>query len=297
MALDLVDDRKFCAVLRATDTGRLAKVGTLMQIVDREVKSMKDGEIQKIVLTCVAQEAVDIVKIDNPEAADLAYRLKHPKEYLKATVKRRRVAENHNGSNDDDSRVLALAKQIAKDFNLVREYLMEGFGADDLPPFALNHLDDALPPLEASSLNSPSTFWEAVYHWQTYAYTLREGYQLKLASDRNELLIAGALKQGGPLNLPVHISDLLPDDRQQVVQLEQTYQQAWIDAGLEPVLDFQALLMAEHHVERLEQFAVMVGREQERLTLIALLPRALPQEEKEAEEQIVRRGAWFDDDW
>jgi len=289
-----LDGGQFCTVLRSTDTGRLAKVGTLMHIIDREeVRSTENGEIQKIVLTCTAQTAVDIVKIENPQAADLAYRLKHPKEYLKATVKLRRT----NNKNNDETRWNDLANKIAKDFNRVRQYLMGGFGADDLPPFARTHLDDALPPLEASSLTSPSTFWEAAYHWQTYAYTLREGYQLKLASDRNEMLIAGRMKQGGPLNLPVHITDLLPDDRQQVIQLEQAFQQAWINTGLEPVLDFQALLTAEHHIDRLEPFLTMVSRERGRLTQIALVPRTLPREEETPEVQIVPRGAWFDDDW
>ena len=295
MAMDVMDGRQFCAVLRAADTGRLAKVGTLMRIIDMEVKAM-DGDVQKIVLTCVAQDAVDILSIDNPEAVDFAYRLKHPKEYLRATVQTRRATEtNIDWSDEDDSRVLALASQIAKDFNRVREYLMEGFGTDDLPPFARTNLADALPPLEASQLASPSTFWQAVYQWQTYAYTLREGYQQNMATDRNELLIAGALKKGGPLNLPVHLTDLLPEDRQQVVQLEQNCQQAWVDTGLEPVLDFQALLVAEHHVERLEKMSTMVSRERERLTMIALLPRA-PKEENEPEEQIVPKGAWFDAD-
>lgn len=298
MALDLMDDkydRRFCAVLRAVDTGRMARVGTVMRILDVEVQA-RDGDIQKIVLTCVAQTIVDIVRVENPEAADLAYRLKHPKEYLRATVRSRQTETPDRKDENDDVRVLGLASQISEDFNRVREYLIEGVGIDDLPPFARTNVADALPPLEASQLVSPSGVWHVAYRWQTYAYTLREGYQQNLAGDRNELLIAGALKQGGPLNLPVHVTDLSPEDRRQVVQLERERQEAWIDTGLEPVVDFQALLVASNHVERLEQMATMVARERERLTRMALLPRA-PREGTNAEENIVRKGAWFDDDW
>ena len=173
---------------------------------------------------------------------------------------------------------------------------MEGYGTQDLPVFARQNLADALPALTASQLLSVESFWKVAYQWQTYAHTLREGYQQRLASDRNELLIAGALKQGGPLNLPVHLTDLWPEDREQVVNLEKQLQGEWVATGLEPILDFQTLLGAKTHLERLEKLSNMVAREQERLTLVALSPP--PAKESQAsEENAVRKGAWFDDDW
>lgn len=302
MAMDLAQtssspqQRYFCATLRTLDTGRLAQTGTLMRIVDMEAQSVQDGQIQKIVLQCVADQVVEIVHLDNLEATDLAYRLQRPKEYLKARIRRRPVTSTGD-DNTNDEMVESLASQIAQDFNRVRKYLMEGYGMEDLPPFARQNLADALPPLEASNLLSDgSSFWKAAYTWQTYAHTLREGYQQRLASDRNELLIAGALKHGGPLNLPVHLTDLLPEDREQVVRLEQDLQNEWVATGLEPLLDFQALLVATTHLERLERLADMVAREKDRLTMVALTP--LPAKEVEpAEAQVVRKGAWFEDDW
>ena len=215
-------------------------------MTDLEVKSLEQGQVQKLIVTCVAEAIVDIISIDNPQAANLEYRFKKPKEYLKARVRR---VEDARSNDLDNHASETVAGQIAKDYNRVREYLIEGFGTDVLPPFARQNLADALPAIDASQLIASSddnneSFWKTVYLWQTYAYTLREGYQTRLASDRNELLIAGALKQGGPLNLPVHVTDLLPADRQQVVQLEHDVQQEWLGTSLEPVLDFQALLVA-----------------------------------------------------
>lgn len=300
MALDLAkleeDSRLFCVTLRAVDTGRLAKVGTLLKVSNMEVKSSNDGEVKKIVLTCVAgRDSVDIVHIENPQATDLAYRLRRPKEYLRAKIRRRGCADNTDDDIGDSQEIAELlSSQIQANFNRVLEFLIEGFGADALPPFARNNLAEALPALDdASRLLLTCGFWEAAFRWQTLAYTLREGYQQKMAGDRNELLIAGAVKQGGPLNLPVHLEDLEPADRQAVVDLEQRIQQEWIGTGLEPVVDFQVLMNATRHIERLELLAAMVARECERLTMIALLPR--PVEAVELPEE--RKGAWFDDDW
>jgi hypothetical protein len=305
MAVDLAKskppgERRFCVSLRAIDTGRLARRGTILSIIDIDKKLNDDGKIYKIVLTCVAEKVVDILEVENPYAADLSYRLNRPQEYLRARVSMNsahiKEAKEEKESIHDDEKI-KLSQTIAKHFNRVREYLIQGFGADELPPFARQNLAEALPLLEELSLLSVETFWESVYLWQTYAYTVREGYQQKLASDRNEMLIAGALKKGGPLNLPVHMTDLMPEDREQVVNLEEKSQKEWISQGLEPCIDFQALLAAENEVEQLVQFSKMVARECERLTAIALLPTSLREssERQGRDNPVVKKGAWFDD--
>ena len=302
MAVDLTKTqppsaRRFCTTLRLVDTGRMAQRGTILRVTDMEVKSLENGEIQKVVLTCEAEDVVDIVTVENMDAADLEYRLRRPREYLKALVRRVstiRREKDHNKMPNDSHPTRDLCLKVARDFNRVREYLVEGFGTDDLPPFARKSLSEALPLLKESDLVPSASFWNIVYLWQTYAYTVREGYQQKLASDRNELLIAGALRQEGPLNLPVHITDLFPEDRQRVVELEQRIHQEWIDTGLEPVLDFQRLINLQSDEQRLSHFSEMVARERGRLTRIALLPRETSKSPTIID-PVVQKGAWFEE--
>jgi Lon protease-like protein len=292
MAADLAklppDQRVFCAVLRATDTGRLAAQGCLMRVIDWQAALVENGDIKKVVLTCLALERVDVVQIVNPAAADLAYRLRQPREYLQSWVRRR-----DDANLDTDSAELKRLK-IATDFNRVRDYLLAGIGIENLPSFARNSLAEALPKLSPDDLTSES-FWQTAHLWQTLAYTLREGLQQRLATDRNELLIEGALRKGGPLNLPVHPEDLEPVDREQIVALEERVRAEWVAMGLEPTLDFQALLLHDSYENRLQLLSDMVARERERLLALALTPR--DSKESEAEQQeVARKGAWFGDE-
>ena len=124
MALDLIsqikesddsDDRIFCVVLYAIDTGNIANVGTLLRIVDYDIQynDYNDkSKITKVQLTCetvvntsrsnsISDDdnesheydhehdvgLVQIVSIENPSAASKIQRLKRSTEYLRAKVK------------------------------------------------------------------------------------------------------------------------------------------------------------------------------------------------------------------
>ena len=168
--------------------------------------------------------------------------------------------------------------------------------------------------LRRIDLATPPQFWRVADFWQTLCETVKEGRQLAVLADRNELLVAAAVRRGGILQLPVHVEDVEPADRQRVQELEQTAQRLWLDLRLDPCVDFQRLLAAERHGDRLRLFAEMVARERMRLEeLASVRTRTSPPSEtssfslyesssssssssKEADAP-PRKGAWFEDDW
>lgn len=283
MAQDLHQGGRFCVTLAATDTGRLASVGTVMRILELEPHE-REGQVKRIIVKCRAEELVDIEGIINPEAADREHRLRHPKDYLKAKV-RRRVIEPTPLEECEE-----IISNIIEDYNYVRATYLDGVGASDLPPFALEHLAQALPAWNANDLTTDSGFWEAALVWQTLAYTVREGRQMILSADRNELMVAAASAKG-PLKLPIHVSDLSPTDRFRLQELERQAQSDFLEMGLDPCLDFQVMLAMDDFKNRLKSLSKLISRERRRLEELALEPAA----ERELDEQPRNRtGAWFE---
>jgi Lon protease-like protein len=283
MAQDLHQGGRFCVTLAATDTGRLASVGTVMRILELEPHE-REGQVKRIIIKCRAEELVDIEGIINPEAADREHRLRHPKDYLKAKV-RRRVIEPTPLEECEE-----IISNIIEDYNYVRATYLDGVGASDLPPFALEHLAQALPAWNANDLTTDSGFWEAALVWQTLAYTVREGRQMILSADRNELMVAAASAKG-PLKLPIHVSDLSPTDRFRLQELERQAQSDFLKMGLDPCLDFQVMLAMDDFKNRLKSLSKLISRERRRLEELALEPAA----ERELDEQPRNRtGAWFE---
>ncbi len=114
-------------------------------------------------------------------------------------------------------------------------------------------------------------------------------------SDRNELLIDAAIAKGGPLNLPVHVEDLLLEDRQKVQELEVLAQQQWLSLQLDPTMDFQVLLSLETYEKRLQYFASMVHRERTRLERLLQVDQNGKKDVDKKTEKVPNKGAWFDD--
>jgi len=332
MALDCGVGGEFCVVLRAIDTGRIATIGTVLRVLHLDVQhhqqrttsrgsssphqqpvddatakaqtttsnnNMKD--IQRILVTCRPVSTVQIVQIENPQAASLAYRLQQPYEYLRASV---REVDEKNGPSSSSS-LESLCHQIEEDYQAVREFYWEGVGADDLPPFCRDRLAEALP--EDSPCMTHLQFFKTADVWQSLCETVREGRHLTMAADRNELLVDAAMRSSnGPLQLPIHLEDVSTEDRQRVQKLEATAQQLWWDLRLDPCLDFQKLLNMSEHEERVRYFAAMVAQERGRLeelassaTVSSSAASAAPYNKAKAEEQNKenRKGAWFEDDW
>jgi hypothetical protein len=324
MALDLehnLHDRRFCVVLRAVDTGRIASVGTVLRVLDMDKETTSSDtaalddqqQFKRIIVTCVPEAVVDIVSVENPHASALEYRLRHPTEYLRAAVRHRTPlpVDERSGGNDVSACYNLLCQRIQEDYNVVRTIYLDGIGTDDLPSFSVGKLADALTPMSVTNLTTEKEFWQAANVWQSLCETIREGRQLALAADRNELLVDAAIRKGGgPLKLPIHIEDLLPEDRKRVQDLELRAQQTWLHIKLDPCLDFQVLLSLSDQTDRLEYFSKMVARERQRLEELVITLKHEQQRDNESEIgpsgetstpprlDPPQKGAWFvDDDW
>lgn len=284
MAQDLQIGGRFCVTLAAADSGRLASVGTVMRILELEPHE-REGVVQRIIAKCRAEDLVDICGVVNPEAADREQRLRQPNCYLKAQV-RRRTIEPCSAEDID-----AIVSSIVQDYSFVRSAYLDGVGARELPPFALEHLAQALPEWNQNDLSTDSGFWSAALIWQTLCYTVREGRQMTLSADRNELMVAAASAKGGPLKLPIHVSDLSPTDRFRLQELERQAHSDYLATGLDPCLDFQVMLAMNSFEDRLGFLSKLISRERRRLEAVALEPVV---EEQVDELQRNRTGAWFE---
>lgn len=285
MAQDLKEGGCFCVTLAASDSGRLASVGTVMRILEMEPHE-QEGQVKRIIVKCCAEELVDICGILNPEAANLERRLLHPRDYLKARVRQREVDSRQCNPEECE----AIAAKIVDDYHWVRTAYLNGVGARELPPFALEHLSQALPEWNVEDLSTDG-FWEAALVWQTLCNTVREGRQMTLSADRNELMVAAASAKGGPLKLPIHVADLSPADRFRLQELERQAHSDFLAMGLDPCLDFQVMIGMSRFKDRLEFLSQLVARERQRLEQEALTP---VEEETSDELQLNRTGAWFE---
>jgi Lon protease-like protein len=302
MALDLMDDddsndstgkgsRCFCAVLRATDTGRIASVGTVLKILDI-AKQERDDQLIRIVVTCQAQEAVEICSIENPKAASYEQRLRRSPEYLKARV-RPLQPQTQVDESSIDARILS---QLVEDFGLVKTMYKLGVGSHKMPPQALVKIADALPTWTTSDFESgDQAFWNAAQVWQSLCYTVLHGRQMMLSTDRNELMVAAASQKGGPLKLPIHMEELNPAARRRIETMEVRAQEEFFDLGLDPCLDFQAMISLASRAERIQLLSQLVSRERRRLEMVAQQIKQIETIETNEPEEPPK-GAWFNDD-
>jgi hypothetical protein len=306
MAQDLGTDCRFCVVLSAVDTGRIATVGTVFRILEMVPhRDAATDQLVRIVLTCQAEEIVDIVGIRNPQAVSWENRLRRSSEYLVARVRPRKSTNNDVTNGEASARhhdIERKVSEIVENYHAVRDMYLKAVGVNDLPPFSKEKLAESLPKIARSSLIND--IWKVAQDWQTICYTFREGRQIALASDRNELMVSAAIRNGGALKLPVHLEDLEPKDRQEIQSLEVEAHQSWLQLDLDPCIDFQVLLDQQDHQDRLDHLGGMIHREKLRLGALRDNNSLTNQDtssdncvgtESEILPQIPRKGAWFDD--
>mmetsp|Transcript_14789 Transcript_14789/g.19301 ORF Transcript_14789/g.19301 Transcript_14789/m.19301 type:complete len:433 (-) Transcript_14789:259-1557(-) len=280
MAQDLIqkneEDRVFCAVMRANDTGRIATVGTLMRIVSYDEQLLWDGTIARIVLKCKPEKLVHIVRILNPEAWSRENRIKMSNEYLLANLLVMNVAR-------DQSKCMTYKKTQDQCADIIKMYdnikqVYESVGAgtvsadvkkrldmDDLPPFALEALS-SLPIMTSISVENEHSFWSAAFIWQKVCFTVREAKRINLQALINELTIEVAMKSGGPLNLPVHREDLPFEKRMELNQIEHNATQEFISkSNMDPSLNFQHLLSVSSTSERISSLHRMLSMEYDKV--------------------------------
>lgn len=294
MALDVMNstEKRFCVVLRLIDSGRVATVGTMMKLLDMEIHRLEDESISRIVVNCCAEKIVDIISIENGEEVEnpLNKLMKAP-TYLRARVAPRIPKEIYNSAAGTLKETIL---QLIKDYNEVRSMYNGGVGTNDLPPFARPKLIEAMPPWSTNDFVDEPSFWKSANSWQQLCNTVREGRQISLSADRNEIMVKEATKKGGPLQLPIHLEDLSPQTQRQIQLMEVEQQKNFVSCGLDPCLDFQSLIMADHS-ERIILLSTMVARERDRLQH-ELATRTLQPPEDDPEESTLGKGAWFDDD-
>lgn len=279
MALDLLESSsspRFCVVLRTMDTGRIASVGNIFKIIDADIQKMpastpeeeEEESIARIRLACQSEGLVFIRGIENGSSWK-SNRLMQSKEYLKAKVKHQKAADSDVGFNWIDT-----YNTIREDLRTIKVIYQLQLGAEEYPPGTLLRLGDEIrdfPELnEDDASHTPDALlWDLAGEWQSVCMTLRQGTQAILATDRNEKMVAAVCANGGPLKLPIHLSDLDPEARKKVQQLDQTAQEKHEVSGMDPVLDFQVLIALPTTERRFDFLARLVKRERLRLENIA----------------------------
>eukprot|EP00797_Seminavis_robusta_P009136 Sro1655_g288960.2 (302) ;mRNA; r:9312-10217 len=298
MALDLnqTDSNKlFCVTLRATDTGRISRKATLLRMIDMEPTFRQDSArepvLSRITVSCEAVGIVDIVSIENPQAASPLARLQRTDEYLRG-----RVVPVTEKNDETDVLLTTIQQSVETDLALIKSMYQRGIGSrGTLSVTALQELAHAIP-----ISDKKTTVWQVAQLWQSVCDTVRVGRQFTLGGDRNEFLVDAACRKGGPLKLPVHPEELEPADRTQLAQWETAVQRAFHDTiQLDPCLDFLPLLGMESDKDRWQWLAKLISRERQRLERAAdadfddEVPSLRPS--RVAMEEPVRKGAWFDD--
>eukprot|EP00978_Attheya_sp_CCMP212_P002395 scaffold4893_cov58-Attheya_sp.AAC.1 len=276
MAQDLKEkkwDGRFCVALMASDTGRVATVGTVMRIVEMDEQYGYDGTLSRIVVQCIAEELVEIVSLENPEAWKKEKRLLKSNEYLVARVRSMPKEKSSGNDQENDDGVCVdsyeahhIVQELIDDYEAVRSMYCntQGVADTELPPFAVDAVKK-LPAWNLTELSDSKQFWKAAEIWQTLCYTVREGHKSTLHANINEIMISEAIKKGGPLKLPVHRTDLSRDIQQRLERMEEEAAREFIELGLDPCLDFQALISTPTHKDRLRILKKMVASERQRL--------------------------------
>jgi hypothetical protein len=158
---------------------------------------------------------------------------------------------------------------MTNNFNMIKTIYQLQIGGADFPPSALFQLGNAMSTWDASTFSSSSMFWQAAQEWQSICYTIRQGRQAMLSINRNELMVEAAAAAKGPLKLPIHLEDLPPHVQRQVQMMEVEFQKQFFEWGMDPCLDFQALISLPSHRERVLCLAHWIARERSRLEVVA----------------------------
>ena len=275
---DLVDGKwdksYFCATLRARDTNRVASVGTILQLLDTEDRSISGARtwhgnvlptLNRVVANCKAVGVVDIVSIEDRDYEQ--------DDYMIANVQLHRLPTESTDMNDrklanEIDRLDGLAQTVIEDYQKVRSIYInsQSISQNELPKFARKSVE-TLPTFDTNDVNDETRFWKVVETWQMLCNTIRQSKQTQLNDMVNEIsvTVAMTLKKGGPLELPVKRKSLPSDVQRSLEEMEKNASKDFMELGMEPVLEFQEILSMEYHSDRVQKLSWMIKRERSRL--------------------------------
>lgn len=278
MAKDLLSSGfptpRFCVALRAMDTGRIANIGTVLQILEADEQFQEDGTLVRIRLTCRAEEElVEICDIINPQAFARENRLRKSSEYLRCQVRVRQTLDNEADTHTMEEKEELLKQEIETmvgNFNMIKTIYQLEIGKAEFPPSTLFQLGNAMSTWDATeNFSSEAAFWASAQEWQSVCYTIRQGKQSMLSINRNELMVEAASAAGGPLKLPIHLEDLSPQVQRQIQLMEVEAQKEYFQLGMDPCLDFQALVSLPNYHDQILGLTQLISRERSRLEVLA----------------------------
>ena len=287
MALDLLSQTdqppRFCVVLRAIDTGRIASIGNILRIVDADIQKISThngndsdsydvDDIDKIIrirLACQSEGLVEILEVENGSGWG-EKRLLRSDEYLQALL--RPILTENDEEHETNSDWQAAYTRIRQDLRTIKLIYQLELGSEEYPPDTLKRLGNEIqdfPDLEDCNETADILLWKLAQEWQSVCMTLRQGRQALLATERNERMVEAACSYGGPLKLPIHLSDLDPKSRQEIQDLDYDFQLEHEESGMDPTLDFQVLIGLGSTDRRFDFLAKLVARERMRLEMVA----------------------------
>jgi hypothetical protein len=260
----------FVLTLLAQDTGRIASIGTLMEVIHMKETYANDKTLIRIVVEC---RAIDTVQIQGLEREAVG----SPNDYLIGKVTRLGEIQNTNYPPPIDPTLLDIRlNQIVEDYAAVRSMYIhtDGVASRELPPYARDAVQSNLPAFTKEDF--VRQFWNVAECWQMLCNTVREARRSELQAEMNEIMVDAASKKKGPLQLPVKRTDLPEDVQVLLGRMEKKQSEDFLSCGMDACLDFQALLgMRLKHegnchkiqTERILFLGDLIKREKERLDM------------------------------
>ncbi len=253
----------FCATLQARDTNRIASVGTIMQLLDTDDRSIIGAKtwpgnqftLNRVVAKCRAVGVAEILSIDERDYGEA--------DYLIANI---RIQNNKETMPVSMDHFHPLMQQMIDDYQRVRSIYInsKSLASNELPKFARNAVQ-SLPTFNYEIVHNERKFWFMVETWQMLCNTIRQSKRTSLQSIVNELSVAAAMQAKGPLELPVKRKKLPLDIQRQLDEIERNASRDFIELGMDPVLDFQEIISMKRHIDRVVKLASMIQRERLRL--------------------------------
>jgi len=261
---------RFCAVLQALDTNRVASVGIMLNIVGmREMKAKESDEIAGVIIKVVPEDNVSVLSFENPKAWEPEQRLLGSDAYLIAEVQH--IESDKNEDEGSKEEIEKLSKELADDFSAVRAIYLDKNGVviRDLPDFDIVTFSWQLPDAEVVKKRDymdESTFWKGLEQWQDLCYAARKAYKAKNQVKSLEMCVEASLATFGKMKYPID-REAYPLEYQKAIKSiedEGAKEYACLET-IDPVLTLQGVLSAPSHLDRLKLLHKVISSERKRL--------------------------------